>query len=73
MGRVPPPAKYLLKIAKKRKKQEKEGKSGNLEKEDKLGRKGKNREGSFTLPLLTEKTDYTTGLNNLNFKAIFFY
>ena len=49
-GRVPPlTAKNLPKIRKKRGK-----------KEDKSGRKGKNQEGSFTLPLLTERTGYAT-------------
>ena len=37
---------------------EKEGK--NQEKEEKSGRKGKNREGSFTLPLLTDRAGYAT-------------
>ena len=53
-GRVPPlTAKNLPKIGKKR------GKIGN--KEEKSGRKGKNREGSFTLPLLTDRAGYATG------------
>ena len=30
-------------------------------KEEKSGRKGKNREGSFTLPLLRDRSGYTTG------------
>ena len=38
--------------------QEKEGK--NREKEEESGRKGKNREGSFTLPLLTDRAGYAT-------------
>ena len=42
-------AKKLPKIGKKRK---------NREKEVKSGRKGKNREGSFTLPLLTDRAGY---------------
>ena len=47
------------------KNQEKEGKSGEKrekirKKEEKLGRKGKNWEGSFTLPLLTDKGGYAT-------------
>ena len=43
------------KFAKKR------GKSGKIgEKEQKSGRKGKNREGSFTLPLLTDRDGYAT-------------
>ena len=33
----------------------------NREKEEKSGRKGKNREGSFTLPLLTDRAGYATG------------
>ena len=43
------------------KNQEKEGKNQEKEgkKEEKLG-KGKNREGYFTLPLLTERTGYAT-------------
>ena len=47
------------KIAKNR---EKEGK--NLEKsrkKEKSGRKGKKQEGSFTLPLLTDRAGYATG------------
>ena len=40
------------------KNQEKEGK--NQEKKEKLGRKGKNREGSFTFPFLTDTTGYAT-------------
>ena len=32
----------------------------NQEKEEKSGRKGKNREGSFTLPLLTDRAGYAT-------------
>ena len=36
------------------------GKSGsNREKEEKSGRKGKNQEGSFNLPLLTDRAGYT--------------
>ena len=37
---------------------EKSGKIG--KKEEKLGRKGKNRKGSLTLPLLTERAGYAT-------------
>ena len=45
-GRVPPlTVKKLSKIGKK---------------EEKLGRKGQNREGSFTLPLLTNRAGYAT-------------
>ena len=54
-------AKILPKIGKmgkNRKNQEKEGE--NWEKEEKLGRKDKNHEGSFTLPLLTGRNGYTT-------------
>ena len=29
---------------------------------EKLGRKGKNREGSFTLPLLTDRAGYATAM-----------
>ena len=39
---------------------EKEGKIG--KKEEKSRRKGKNREGSFTLPLLTDRDGYATVL-----------
>ena len=35
----------------------------NQKKEEKLGRKGKNREGSFTLPLLTDRAGYATELS----------
>ena len=39
------------------------GKSGKIGKNEELksGRKGKNREGSFTLPLLTDRAGYATG------------
>ena len=37
---------------------EKEGK--NREREEESGRKGKNREGSFTLPFLTDRAGYAT-------------
>ena len=37
---------------------EKEGK--NRKKEEESGRKGKNRDGSFTLPLLTDRAGYAT-------------
>ena len=47
--------KKLSKIGKKR---ETSGK--NREKEEKSGRKGQNREGSFTLPLLTNRAGYDT-------------
>ena len=55
-GRVPPlTAKKMPKIGKKRKK------SGKVrKKEEKSGRKGKNREGSFTLTLLTDRAGYAT-------------
>ena len=47
-------AKKLQKIGKKR---------GKIwEKDKKSGRKGKNQEGSFTLPLLTDRGGYTTAL-----------
>ena len=42
---------------------EKKGKNWEkMEKEEKSGRKGKNRNGSFTLPLLTERASYATVL-----------
>ena len=40
---------------------QKSGKIG--EKEEKSGRKGKNREGSFTLPLLTDRSGYATAFH----------
>ena len=46
------------KIREKSGKKEKLGK--NPEKEEKSGRKGQNREGSFTLPLLTNRAGYAT-------------
>ena len=36
-------------------------------KEEKSGRKGKNREGSFTLPLLTDRAGYATGSSAYSF------
>ena len=48
-------AKKLGKIGKKRKNRGK--------KEEKSGRKGKYREGSYTLPLLTDRAGYGTALN----------
>ena len=58
-GRVPPlTAKNLPKIGKKRENSEKSGK-----KEEKSRRKDKNREGSFTLPLLTDRAGYATVSN----------
>ena len=56
-GRVPPTVKNLPKSGKRGKNQEKEGK---------LGRKEKNPEGSFTLPLLTDRAGYATGNKNLH-------
>ena len=45
------------------KNREKEGKiRKNRGKEEKSGRKGKNREGSFALPLLTDRAGYATGI-----------
>ena len=42
-----------------------EGKRGkNREREEKSGREGKNREGSFTLPLQTERAGYATVLSH---------
>ena len=35
-------------------------KEGNIGKKKKSGRKGKNLEGSFTLPLLTDRAGYAT-------------
>ena len=49
---TPLTAKKLPKIGKKREKIRK--------KEEKSGRKGKNREGSLTLPLLTDRAGYAT-------------
>ena len=45
------------------KNREKEGENQKKirKKEEKSGRKGKNRGSSFTLPLLTDRADYTTG------------
>ena len=52
-SRVPPlTAKNLPEIGKKRGKSEK--------REEKSGRKDKNREGSFTFPLLTDRAGYAT-------------
>ena len=50
------------KCQKEGKNQEKERKNRekNREKEEKSGRKGQNREGSFTLPLLTNRAGYAT-------------
>ena len=48
-------AKNLPNIGKKREKIMK-----NREKEEESGRKGKNREGSFTLPLLTDGAGYAS-------------
>ena len=53
------------KIRKKRgkiKNQEKEGRNQEkIKKKEKLGRNGKNWDGSFTLPLLTDRAGYATG------------
>ena len=58
-------AKNLPKIGQKR------GKSAqNREKEEKSGRKGKNREGSFTLPLLTDWAGYASACNAIATAAI---
>ena len=55
-GRVPPlTGKNLQKIGEKREKIRK-----NWKKEEESGRKGNNRECSFTLPLLTDRAGYTT-------------
>ena len=50
-------AKNLPQIGKREKKSGKIGK-----KEEKSGRTGQNQEGSFTLPLLTDRAGYATGL-----------
>ena len=51
-------AKKLSKIRKKNRKREE--KSGKKLEEEKSGRKGQNREGSFTFPLLTNRAGYAT-------------
>ena len=38
----------------------KEGENKSGQKRDKIRKKSKNREGSFTLPLLTDRAGYTT-------------
>ena len=48
-----------LTVKKLSKNWEKEG-----ENQEKLGRKGKNQEGSFTLPLLTDRAGYATALDS---------
>ena len=57
---APLDSEKFSKLGKKRKKSGKrEEKSGkNREKEEKSGRKGQNREGSFNLPLLTNRVCY---------------
>ena len=57
---APPPQRTCQKSGKR---------GGNREKEEKIGkkrkgRKGKNREGSFTLPLLTDRAGYATVMEN---------
>ena len=54
--RVPPLAAKFAKIGKRKKFRKKE---------DKSGRKGKNWEGSFTLPLLTDRVGYATGYQKI--------
>ena len=55
-------AKKMSKIGTKREKSGKrEEKLGKIEKRRKIGKKGQNREGSFTLPLLTNRAGYATG------------
>ena len=49
------------KFTKNREKEEKIRKK--QEKEGKIEKKRKNQEGSFTLPLLTDRTGYTTAYN----------
>ena len=54
----------MSKFGKEGKSQGKEGNNQEKEeKEEKSGRKCKNREGSFTLPLLTERAGYTTSVS----------
>ena len=60
-------AKKREKLREKGKNWEKEGKD--REKREKSGRKGKNQEGSFTLPFLTEWAGYATDIK-LDIKAI---
>ena len=60
--------KICQKSGKRGKNYEKSGK-----KEDKLGRKDKNREGSFTLPLLTDRAGYATAYWKLESPAGNFY
>ena len=57
--RVPPLRAKNLPIIRKREKIRK-----NWEKEEISGRKGKNREGSFTLPLPTDRAGYATANSN---------
>ena len=55
-GRVPPlTMKKLQKLGQRKRKSGK-----NQEKEEKSGRNGNNREGSFTLPFLTDRAGYAT-------------
>ena len=59
MAKCPPrERKICQKLGKRGKNKERERK--NWGKEEKSVRKGKNREGSFTLPLLTDKAGYAT-------------
>ena len=60
---MPSLRKKLPKIGKKREKirKRREKIRKKREKEEKSGRKGKNREGFFTLPLLTDRSGYATG------------
>ena len=61
---MPPTARNLLKSGKKEGRNQKEGKiekrGKNWGKEEKSERKGKNLEGYFTLPLLTDMDGYAT-------------
>ena len=65
---APLTAKHLRKIGKRgekiRKKREKEG--------EKSGKKSKNREGSFTLPLLTDRTGYADESDRIKIAEICF-
>ena len=66
---MPPlPVKNLSKIRKKGKNQGTEGKIGEKRKNQKKKKKkkSKNWEGSFTLPLLTDRASYTTVKTHVN-------
>ena len=42
----------------------------NLQKEEKLGIKGKNQEGSFPLPLLKDRAGYATASTKLSTQSV---